>query len=139
MIKKLVLIVAIAYSAFTYDLTLNIKDLRDAKGEVIFSLYNKENSIPDQNLEKTFKQLKSAISDNKASVTFNNLDEGTYCVNILHDENQNGKIDKGFMLPVEGIGFTNMQTINMFNKPTFKKASFVLDKDETFDIKVIYF
>jgi uncharacterized protein (DUF2141 family) len=36
---------------------------------------------------------------------------------LLHDENKNGKIDKGFILPKEGIGFSNFQSIG-FDKQT---------------------
>jgi uncharacterized protein (DUF2141 family) len=30
-----------------------------------------------------------------------------YAINILHDEDNNGKIKKGFVLPKEGMGFSN--------------------------------
>lgn len=45
-----------------------------------------------------------------------------YAVNILHDENANGKIDKGFILPKEGIGFSNYSSVGPMNRPNFSKA-----------------
>jgi len=59
-------------------------------------------------------------------------------VNILHDENKNGKIDKKFILPKEGIGFSNYKSIGFTNKPNFSKASFELDSKTEINIKVIY-
>ena len=71
-------------------------------------------------------------------VIFNNIPKGNYAVFILHDENKNGKIDKKFILPIEGIGFSNYQNINLTNRPSFSKASFKIDKNLSKDIKIIY-
>ena len=59
-------------------------------------------------------------------------------MNILHDENKNGKIDKGFILPIEGIGFSNFQSIGLTNRPNFSKASFELKENKSISVKVIY-
>jgi uncharacterized protein (DUF2141 family) len=56
----------------------------------------------------------------------------------LHDENSNGKIDKGLILPKEGIGFSNYSSIGLTNRPNFKKASFELTQNKTIKVKVIY-
>jgi len=59
-------------------------------------------------------------------------------VNILHDENNDGKIKKGLIMPKEGIGFSNFQSIGFSNRPSFAKASFYLSKDTKIKIKIIY-
>jgi len=59
-------------------------------------------------------------------------------VNILHDENSNGKIDKGLLLPVDGIGFSNYDSIGLTNRPDFSGASFTVDSDMKIDVKIIY-
>jgi len=59
-------------------------------------------------------------------------------LNILHDEDKDGKIKKGIILPKEGIGFSNYQTIGFSNRPTFTKASFKLNGDKEMLIKIIY-
>ena len=63
---------------------------------------------------------------------------GKYAVNILHDENKNGKIDKGWVLPIEGIGFSNFKSIGFSNRPNFKKASFYVGSNTSKTIKIIY-
>jgi uncharacterized protein (DUF2141 family) len=71
-------------------------------------------------------------------VTFNNLPKGNYAVVILHDENNNSKIDKKFIFPTEGVGFSNFQTINLSNRPSFSKASFLINENLIKNIKIIY-
>jgi len=73
-----------------------------------------------------------------STITFKNIPSGKYAINILHDENKNGKIDKGFILPIEGIGFSNFQSIGLTNRPNFSKASFELNENKTINVKVIY-
>ncbi|NPA73514.1 MAG: DUF2141 domain-containing protein, partial [Epsilonproteobacteria bacterium] len=106
---------------------------------VWFTLYDKDGTIPDEHYKKYYKRVFSKIKNNSSVAVFKDLPKGRYAVNILHDENKNGKIDKGLLLPTEGVGFSNYQTINMFNKPNFKKASFMLDRNLSKRIKVIYF
>jgi uncharacterized protein (DUF2141 family) len=82
--------------------------------------------------------LKGEIINGSSTITFKNIPSGKYAVNILHDENKNGKIDKGFILPIEGIGFSNFTKIGLGNKPNFKKASFEVKENKTITVKVIY-
>ncbi len=43
------------------------------------------------------------------------------------------------MLPTEGIGLSNYNSIGIGNKPSFEKASFKLNHNSTKLVKVIYF
>ena len=121
-----------------YSLTVSVDGLRNSKGIVQFALYNKNDSIPDEEYKKYYKKEVSNISSETSSIVFNNLPKGIYAVNILHDENENGKIDKGFIFPIEGIGFSNYDSIGLTNRPGFTKASFKLTSDAKKIIKVIY-
>ena len=125
-------------SVQTYSLTVEVHDTRNSTGVVQFALYNKDGSIPDKQYKKYYKMLKANISNGSSSVIFKDLPEGVYVVNILHDENENGEIDKGFILPIEGLGFSNYQSIGPTNRPKYSKASFELKTDMTIEIKVIY-
>jgi uncharacterized protein (DUF2141 family) len=108
----------------TYSLTVEVKDLKNSNGNVQFALYNKNGSIPDEKFQNYYKIQKSEIVNGASSTTFKNIPRGLYAVNILHDENRNGKIDKGLILPKEGIGFSNYEKIGLTNRATFVKASF---------------
>lgn len=95
--------------------------------------------MPDEHFTKYYRVLHADIINGTSQVIFQGLAPGRYAVNILHDENGNGKIDRGLILPKEGIGFSNIESINIRNRPTFKKASFEFTRDKSVDVKVIYF
>jgi uncharacterized protein (DUF2141 family) len=132
------LLSSFTFQAKTYSLTVEVNQLRNSKGLVQFVLYNKDGTIPDEHYKKYYKLLKGKIENGSSTVTFNQLPAGKYAVNILHDENMDGKIDKGWVLPIEGIGFSNYTKIGIGNKPNFKKASFVLNDDKKMMINIIY-
>ncbi|MBI2280349.1 MAG: DUF2141 domain-containing protein [Bacteroidetes bacterium] len=125
-------------NADTYTLTIEVTNLRNAKGVVQFALYNKDGSIPDEDYENYYKISKGEIVNGSSTITFKNIPSGKYAVNILHDENRNGKIDKGFILPIEGIGFSNFQSIGLTNRPNFSKASFEIKENKSINVKLIY-
>ena len=123
----------------TYSLTVKVDGLRNSKGVVQFALYNKDGTIPDENFESYYKIGTSPIENGSSTFIFSNLPTGRYAINILHDENENGKIDKGFFLPVEGVGFSNYESIGLSNRPKFSKASFQLNENSIKQVTIIYF
>jgi len=123
----------------TFNLTIDVKELRNSSGTVLFALYNREDAFPDEHYKKYLKKVTGKIVKGASSATFENLPAGKYAVNILHDENNDGKIKKGMILPKEGIGFSNYQSIGLSNKPSFAKASFFFQSDKVIKIKIIYF
>jgi len=139
------LILLISFSSFNqqietpgYSLTVEVNELRNDKGVVVFALYNRDDAFPDEHYKKFFKIIKGEITNGSSSVIFKNIPAGKYAVNILHDENNDRKIKKGFILPVEGIGFSNYQSIGLTNRPKFSKASFDLDSNKKIRVQVIY-
>ena len=119
-------------------LHVDVTGLKNDQGVVQVSLYNKEGSIPDKTQKNYYKRLRVKIKNHQANATFKGLEKGRYAVSIYHDENNNGKIDKGLFLPKEGVGLSNYSSIDFFHLPDFTKASFLLDHDKTVTIKAIY-
>ena len=122
----------------TCSLTVDVSGLRNSKGTVQFALYNREDAFPDEHYKKYFQKLTGKIVNGTSTITFKNLPEGKYAVNILHDENNDGKIKKGILLPKEGIGFSNYESIGFSNRPSFTKASFIVLKDKMIKVNLIY-
>jgi uncharacterized protein (DUF2141 family) len=122
----------------TCTLTIEVKELRNSTGTVLFALYNREDAFPDEHYKKYFRKLTGEIVNGVSSVTFKNLPKGKYAVNILHDENNDGKIKKGLIMPREGIGFSNYKSIGFSNRPTFSKASFNVQSDKKIKVNIIY-
>lgn len=121
-----------------YTITIKVNNLRNSKGVVQYSIYDKDGTIPDEDFENYYHQKIGKIKNSSSTMTFINMPKGIYAVNILHDENNNGQIDKGLILPVEGIGFSNFESIGFTNRPNFKKASFEVKSNVTKTVKVIY-
>ncbi len=121
-----------------FSLTVEVKDLRNSNGNIIFALYNREDAFPDEHFKKCLKKVNGEIQNGTSSVSFQNLTGGKYAVSILHDENNNGKIDKRFILPKEGIGFSNYQLVGISNRPEFVKASFNLNTNLNIKVTIIY-
>ncbi|HCY42109.1 MAG TPA: hypothetical protein DHV48_12260 [Prolixibacteraceae bacterium] len=140
--KSLLVIVLLSSFGFqkqeTCSLTVDVSELRNSKGTVQFALYNREDALPDEHYKKYFKKLTGVIVNGTSTVTFKNLPEGKYAVNILHDENNDGKIKRGIILPKEGIGFSNFQSIGISNRPSFSKASFSVQSDKKIKVNIIY-
>lgn len=140
----LVLLFSISSVVYATDnkgitLTVGVSDLRNSKGNVVFALYNRVDAFPDEQYKKYYKILRGKIANYSSVVIFKDLPSGEYAVNILHDENNDGKIKKKFIKPVEGIGFSNFQSIGFSNRPTFEKASFNLRKSTTICVTILYF
>jgi len=136
--KQLLSLALLCMTLQAQTLTVVATGLKNDKGEVQFSLYNKEGTIPDKTLSKYYKMKRVAITGTTAKAVFKDLPDGRYAVSVFHDENNNGKIDKGLIMPEEGMGLSNYKTINFFNLPNFKKASFLLEQDREVKIGVIY-
>lgn len=121
-----------------YSLRVEAETFRNSEGVALFALYNEDETIPDEKLERYFRKETGKIVNGKSSVIFENLPKGRYAVTVLHDENSNGEIDKTLFFPKEGFGLTNFKKISLSNRPNFPKASFILSKDAVKKIKLIY-
>ena len=104
-------------------LQVELTGLRNDKGHVLASLYNSAKGYPDDPA-KAFRKQKILIRNRKATLTFSSIPEGTYALAILHDENDDLKMNTNWIgLPREGYGFSN-NVMGTFGPPSFTKASF---------------
>ena len=102
---------------------ISVINLRNEKGHVLVSLFRDGAGYPDD-ATKAFRKIKLEISGKKASVLFTGLPAGSYAVSILHDENDDQKLNKTNLgLPKEGYGFSN-NVVGAFGPPSWSRASF---------------
>jgi uncharacterized protein (DUF2141 family) len=121
-------------SSPTGNITVTITGIRNAKGQVLISLYDKAEGFPKD--RDAVVQGKAVSPDTTAQVTvvFEDLPFGDYAVAVLHDEDSSSGMTFGkFRIPKEGYCFSNNVKVR-FKSPKFKKASFVLDKDNVTQI-----
>jgi uncharacterized protein (DUF2141 family) len=104
-------------------LKVTIANLRNNKGHVLISIFKNGVGYPDKP-EKSFKRAKLSISNKTAVFDFIGLPTGNYAIAILHDENDDMKMNTNFLgIPKEGYGFSN-NVMGTFGPPVYSKASF---------------
>ncbi len=113
----------------TGDIILIVQDLKHSNGQIIISLHAPfEGKFPnDQAIIKTGKAL---IRNRTAIIEFKDVEYGNYAFAVHHDENDNGKMDTGFMgMPKEGWAFSN-NSKGLIGPPDFIKAKFELKSEK---------
>ncbi|NTU54566.1 MAG: DUF2141 domain-containing protein [Chlorobiaceae bacterium] len=120
------------------SIEVSIGNVRSIDGVVGVALFKTKKGFPDKNAEALAGR--SIPSGNPCVVVFDNLPYGTYAVSVMHDENGNGKMDKGFFgIPKEGFGSSNNPKVKM-GPPSFDDSKFDLNDQKlslTIDIKYL--
>ena len=133
-----------SFASFTPIINQNLKvivvKLDSNDGVVLVSLFKDGNGYPDD-AAKAFGKEKGYIVEKSATIIFKSVPPGSYAIAILHDENNNQKMDKNMLgIPKEGYGFSNNASAP-FGPPSYKKAKFThtASKQTEIQIKAKYF
>jgi uncharacterized protein (DUF2141 family) len=125
-------------SSLASDLTIELDGLKDREGQVCLSLFDSSKGFPDR--EKNAVQKQCVPNDNAPLlVTFKNIPLGSYAVAVLHDANQDNKINSNFFgIPTEGFGFSGNPTI-ISGPPKFNESAvLVTGASTTIQIQLTY-
>lgn len=107
-------------------ITVKVIGLRGSKGKVQCGLWNAERGFPD---EQQLRRRSVPIVGGAATCSFEDVPSGTYAVALFHDENENGKLDRGlFGKPMEGYGVSNNKTYALAG-PNFRESKFVFNAE----------
>jgi uncharacterized protein (DUF2141 family) len=112
------------------DITVVVTELRNDRGEVLISLYNKAEGFPRD--RSTIIRTSAVKPDDSGQVTavFEDLPLGEYAIACLHDEDRSQGMTFGMLhLPKEGYCFSNNVKVRL-RAPRFDKAKFVLEGDK---------
>ena len=102
---------------------VNVTGLRSDKGTVLVQLASSAEDYDED--ERAFRAAAVKSTDEKATVVFADVPYGEYAVKLFQDENENRKIDIGFLGPKEPYGFSN-NVFGTFGPPPFEQAKFPL-------------
>lgn len=117
-----------------HDLQVVVTGFDETKGTAIIGLFRSS----DRFNEMPWMAEKVLVSGNSLVVHFRDVPEGTYAISVIHDANDNGKIDKNFIgIPTEGFGFSN-NVMGTFGPPGFSAASFHCPASQPVEIKLRY-
>ena len=138
--KTLTLIIALALSVnFSYaqdnenekSITVTIENIANNKGKIILGLHTEDTFMKGQGIANA----ESEIIDGKITVTFENVEMGTYAIMDLHDENENKRMDfQENGMPKESYGMSN-NPMN-YGPPQYATSKFEL-KHENLELKII--
>ncbi len=129
---------ALSGTAFSADVTVKATGFRNQTGPALIYLWKQTDAFP-KDTDKAFKTESVKIEGTSATAVFKDVEPGTYAVSVTHDENNNGKMDTGFMgKPKEGYGASNNPK-NKLSAPSFDQCKFTLDAGgKTIDIEMRY-
>ncbi len=117
--------VSSASASFRGNLTVEIDGLRNTQGQVCVSIFANSQGFPS-NSDRVLKRQCTEIDDTSLTMTFNNLQAGSYAVAVIHDQNKDQILNRNNLgMPTEGFGFSRNPAVRT-SPPAFKDAAFVL-------------
>lgn len=103
-------------------LVVHVHGIHNSNGVIRLLVFNGQDGWPDVR-DKSFRHASLPANGSAVTFTLANVPSGTYAISVLHDENENHKLDRDFFgRPKEGIGFGNNPKIG-FTKPGWKDSS----------------
>jgi uncharacterized protein (DUF2141 family) len=101
----------------------DIAGLHNDKGHVLCAIFSTPADFP-RRADKALASASAVISGGQAVCAFIGIAPGRYAISVIHDENDNGKMDtKIFGIPREGVGASN-DARGHFGPPRFEDAAF---------------
>ena len=136
--KKLILGTVLTASILSANnITVEVTNILNQNGKIAIGLYNKDDDT-FASMSKYYKAINLEINDKNVIYTFKNIPNGTYAISVIHDENENQKLDKNFFgIPKEGYGFSN-NIRPSFRSANFEESKFKLNSDKNIVINIGY-
>ncbi|MDZ7588755.1 MAG: DUF2141 domain-containing protein [Parasphingorhabdus sp.] len=105
-------------------LDVSVSGLRSDKGVVLICLTGDAAHFPDCSKDKAARNLRVTAAKS-GNLVFSDLRPGAYALSMIHDENDNGKMDVALFVPREGFGFSRNPVI-LTGPPKFRSAQFTV-------------
>lgn len=120
------MLLALPGAVATSDLSVDLTNLRSHKGSVRVCLTADPQNFPAciDDAQAVTRSVPAAAG----SLRFDGLTQGDYAVAVIHDENNNRKLDTFAGIPREGFGFSRNPAVS-FGPPRFAAARFTLTGD----------
>lgn len=115
------------------DVTVRVVDADPVTGTLEISLFNSDETF----LKQPYLQTSGAVNEDGTHVArFGKVPPGEYAVVVVHDENGNGKLDKGFLgFGGESYAYSN-DAHPLFGRPSFDEVKFAVNGDTRVEISL---
>ena len=120
------LLLSLSGAVATGEVSVDVSNLRSHKGMVRVCLTADPDNFPA--CIDDADAITRSIPASAAGTRFEGLPRGDYAVAVIHDENNNKKLDTFAGIPREGFGFSRNPPIT-FGPPRFAAARFTLGSD----------
>ena len=117
-------LIPVAAQAELFVLTVNVIDAEPPTGTIEVSVFDSAETF----LKRTaFQTPCRPAEDGTCSVDFAAVPDGEYAVVIVHDANDNKKLDNGFLgFGAESFAYSNDASNPLFGRASFDDAKFTL-------------
>lgn len=113
------------------NVLIEIENIKSSKGTLIIAAFDSKENF----LKKPYTSKMVQAKTGDLSVLIKDLPYGKYAISIIHDENENGELDKnGIGLPKECFGFSNV-SMGLFGPPAYKDVQFEVNETQV-EVKV---
>ena len=135
--KTLLLSVALTLSVLLstaqdqkHTITVTIDNVQGDKGSVAFGLHTKDTFMKSAPIAT----IQSKSENGVVQVTFENVTPGEYAILVLHDTNENGKMDfQENGMPLENFAASN--NVMSYGPPQYNDAKFMVTNADL-DLKI---
>ncbi len=119
-------------------LHLTLEGLRSEDGHVRICLWANGQGFPDCKGSDAVERIQAPAAST-VTLDVKDLTPGEYGISVIHDENDNKRLDKSFVgLPFEGVGFSNNASAP-FGPPKFEKVQFTVAEQARQTIRMRYY
>lgn len=125
-------ITLIALTTFGYaqdqkgnTITITIENFKNNDGTALVSLHTADTFMKGTGIENAAAE----INDGKAVITFDNVPQGEYAIMVLHDMNNNQRMDfEDNGMPKESYGMSNNP--KSYGPPNYNEAKFEMGPEK---------
>jgi uncharacterized protein (DUF2141 family) len=125
-------------STGTYSITVTITNIRNHKGVILMKFYDDSSPFPDKDGFLRVVLNKAEINGDTYTQTFHGFPSKNMAIALLDDENDNQKLDMGWVLPKEGHAFSDY-VHSVLRKPVYEDFDFLLTGDRQVTMKMKYY
>lgn len=131
--KKIILVLVVSIFTFTVQsqdaegvtITLIVENVLNDNGYILAGLHSKDTFMKSEGLQN----VKEKAHVGEMSITFKNVKPGTFAIMVLHDANDNNRMDfEANGMPKENYGMS--QNPMLMGPPSFTDAQFEVMKED---------
>ena len=122
----------------TYSITITVRNIRNREGVIRFKFYNDTTRFPHDLGFLKVVVPKTEITGDSLRITLHGFPSQHMAIALLDDENNNVKLDIGWLLPKEGHAFSDYYHKSM-RRPVYEDFAFTLTGDKSVVMPMRYY